>query len=87
MASDHRKLIGSLTRRNLVAATTVVVAALTSRAAHAGQYDHEADRGFGGHGHGHCPIVYSLRTYSTSAGASCAVGRQALCGAAYAAQL
>jgi hypothetical protein len=34
----------------LVAATTVVVATLTSKAAHAGQYDDEADRGFGGHG-------------------------------------
>ena len=51
MASDRGNSIGSLTRRNLVAATTVVVAALTSRAAHAGQYDHDADRGFGGHGH------------------------------------
>jgi len=60
MASDHDNLIGSITRRNLVAATTVVVAALASRAAHAGQYDAhngqydpDADRGFGGHDHGH----------------------------------
>ena len=51
MASDRGNSIGSLTRRNLVAATTVVVAALTSRAAHAGQYDHDANRGLGGGGH------------------------------------
>jgi len=45
MASDYGNSIASITRRNLVAATTVVVAALASRAAHARENDH---------GHGHC---------------------------------
>jgi Hint domain len=48
MASDDKNSAGSITRRNLVAATTVVIAALTSRAARAGE------RGHGHHGGGHC---------------------------------
>jgi len=56
MASDDGNLIGSITRRNLVAATTLVVAALASRAARArgqGDQGNQGDGGGGGHG-AHC---------------------------------
>jgi hypothetical protein len=50
MKPDDRSPIGSITRRNLVAATTIVVAAFASRVAHA--HEHEHHHGHGGHGYG-----------------------------------
>jgi Hint domain len=57
MASDDRNSAGSITRRNLVAATTVVIAALASRAARAREPEHGHHDGGHWHGHhdgGHC---------------------------------
>jgi len=60
MASERGNLIGSITRRNLVAATTVAVAALASRTAYADERGILDGRGGG---QGHCYLRgTSLRT-------------------------
>jgi hypothetical protein len=51
MASEDGVSVGSITRRNLVAATTLVVAALGSRSAHAREHEHHHGQNGGG---SHC---------------------------------